>query len=247
MDLKELTKVMPFKWRVQQQNERGATCVAYIDSRQVAERLDEAVGPENWQSNYTVVKDNLYAGIGIWNEKTCQWVWKYDCGTESNTEKEKGEASDAFKRAGVKWGIGRFLYDLDLQRVNVKQHTTGKTYPCDDNGKILWSGDDLTEFINKRMTNVSKAPTEAPRYATPTAPPTYTAPSATATWSDKVTKKAGKVEKDGLKGSAALSKYISEYNKVNSTDYKTITDFKTDDLLLKLIKFVEEFVPQNLL
>lgn len=238
---------MPFKWRVQQQNDKGATCVAYIDSRQVAERLDEAVGPLNWQSDYRVIKDNLYAGIGI-KDTDGSWTWKWDCGTESNTEKEKGEASDSFKRAGVKWGIGRFLYDMDLQRVKTKAGNNGKTYPCDDNGNILWNGDDLTNFINKKMTSsgIKNAPAEeAPRYAKPAEPPTYSAPNASK-WSEKVTKKAAKVEKEGLKGSAALVKYIPEYNKANKTKLEQITDFNTDELLEKLIKFVEEFVPENL-
>jgi hypothetical protein len=95
MDLKKLTTKMPFRWRVQSQNDYGAQCVAYVDSRQVAEKLDSVVGPLNWQSSFTVVKNNLYAGIGIYNPETKEWVWKYDCGTESNVDKEKGESSDA--------------------------------------------------------------------------------------------------------------------------------------------------------
>jgi hypothetical protein len=52
----------------------------------------------------------MYSGIGIWDGEKSQWVWKWDCGTESFTEAEKGEASDSFKRAGFNWGIGRELY-----------------------------------------------------------------------------------------------------------------------------------------
>ena len=48
--------------------------------------------------------------MGIFSPQANCWVWKWDCGTESNTEKEKGEASDSFKRACVNWGIGRELY-----------------------------------------------------------------------------------------------------------------------------------------
>ena len=59
---------------------------------------------------YQEIKGNLYCGVAIYDEKKSQWTWKYDCGTESNTEKEKGEASDNFKRACVNWGIGRELY-----------------------------------------------------------------------------------------------------------------------------------------
>ena len=64
----------------------------------------------DWQNDFKVVDGVLYGGIGIWDDDMCQWLWKWDAGTESNTEAEKGRASDAFKRAGFKWGIGRELY-----------------------------------------------------------------------------------------------------------------------------------------
>lgn len=75
--------------------------------------LDETVGPMSWQSDYRVINDNLYAGIGI-HSAELGWIWKWDCGVESREDgdgnEKKGEASDAFKRAGFKWGIGRELY-----------------------------------------------------------------------------------------------------------------------------------------
>ena len=52
----------------------------------------------------------MYGGIGIYNKELNQWLWRWDCGTESKTEAQKGEASDCFKRAGFKWGIGIELY-----------------------------------------------------------------------------------------------------------------------------------------
>ena len=233
MDLKKLTATMPYKWRVQSQNEKGAQCVAYVDSRQVAERLDEVVGPLGWQCEYQVINGNLYAGIAL-RDGDNRWVYKWDCGTESNTEKEKGEASDAFKRAAVKWGIGRFLYDLEFQRTKTTKSPAGKLYPCDDSGKILWTSNDLTKYINSRMGNS--------RYATPTQEPVYKKTP----WSEKVMKAAGKVEKDGLKGSEALGKYIPQFNEANKTDYQELKDFNTDALLKKLIKFVEDAVPANM-
>ena len=77
--------------------------------------LDETVGPENWQRDHFECKGNLYCKVGInTNYKDAQavdrWIWKADCGAESRTEAEKGEASDSFKRACVNWGIGRELY-----------------------------------------------------------------------------------------------------------------------------------------
>lgn len=88
----------------------GGMQLAYIDARQVMDRLDEVVTPEAWQSDFKEIKGNVYAGIGI--KVDGEWIWKWDVGTESNQEEEKGEASDSFKRAAVKWGIGRFLYSI---------------------------------------------------------------------------------------------------------------------------------------
>lgn len=151
MNLKNLEKIIPFQWRVQSfsKNKPIATIVAYIDSRDVMNILDEVVGKENWESDYKEIKGNLYAGIGIYiNNK---WVWKWDCGTESSTEKQKGEASDAFKRAGVKWGIGRFLYDLEIQYVDSDMTKKDGNYPncINKDGKKI-SGKQLNDYINSQ-------------------------------------------------------------------------------------------------
>lgn len=84
------------------------TLLLYKDARVDMDILDETVGAENWSRKHYSVKDNMYCSVGI----KCgnDWVYKDDCGTESNTEKEKGESSDSFKRACVNWGIGRELY-----------------------------------------------------------------------------------------------------------------------------------------
>jgi len=154
MSLEELKKQIPFKWRVQSfsKSSQTASCVAYVDARDVMDILDQVVGTENWQSDFKEIKGNLYAGVGIRLNNSIEWVWKWDCGTESNTEKEKGEASDAFKRAAVKWGVGRFLYDIPIQYVKSNEKKTDKNYPfvVDDNGAKVW---DITKFINDKMGN----------------------------------------------------------------------------------------------
>lgn len=148
-DLLGLCKEIPYKWRVQSINDKGATCVAYIDSRQVQDLLDEICGPENWQSDYKEIKGNVYAGIGIWVNN--QWVWKWDCGVESKTDGEKGEASDSFKRAAVKWGVGRFLYNLKIVRMYSIQHGN-KNYPKNKaTGQPIFSGEELTDYINSNL------------------------------------------------------------------------------------------------
>jgi len=115
MNLKDLTKQIPYKWR----KGPGNTNLAYIDARDVMDLLDDVCGPENWQKDYKVLDGKMYCGIGIFiNDK---WVWKWDMGTESEFEAEKGEASDAFKRAGICWGVGRFLYDIDPTKQSFSQ------------------------------------------------------------------------------------------------------------------------------
>lgn len=104
--------------RVGQVGEGYCTLLLYKDARVDMDILDETVGEDNWQRKHYEVKGNLFCSVGI-NVKN-GWVWKDDCGTESNTEKEKGESSDSFKRACVNWGIGRELYTAPLIKVNCK-------------------------------------------------------------------------------------------------------------------------------
>ena len=96
--------------RISQVKTKGISLLLYKTARTDANLLDETVGPENWENDFKVVDGVLYGGIGIYDEKKDRWNWKWDAGTESNTEAEKGRASDAFKRAGFKHGIGRELY-----------------------------------------------------------------------------------------------------------------------------------------
>lgn len=88
----------------------GTTILLYKDARVDMNILDETVGAMNWQRGHSVIDGNLYCTISIWDEEKEQWIAKSDVGTESDTEKEKGQASDSFKRAGFNWGIGRELY-----------------------------------------------------------------------------------------------------------------------------------------
>lgn len=87
-----------------------AQYLIYKDARVDQRLLDETVGSLRWQKSYEFLDGKLYCTVSIWNEALKTWVGKQDVGTESNTEKVKGEASDAFKRACFNWGIGRELY-----------------------------------------------------------------------------------------------------------------------------------------
>lgn len=95
--------------RIAQTNPNGVSVLLYKTARTDANILDDVIGVYDWQCDYKVIDGVLFCGIGIRGEDG-QWVWKWDAGSESNVEKEKGEASDAFKRAGFRFGIGRELY-----------------------------------------------------------------------------------------------------------------------------------------
>ena len=107
-------------FRIQSINKGGyATILAYKDARADMKRLDERFGIFGWQKKYELINGNLYCSIGILDTVRDQWVWKQDVGTESMTEKEKGQASDAFKRACFNIGIGRELYDYPIIQVKL--------------------------------------------------------------------------------------------------------------------------------
>ncbi len=152
MNLEDLKKELPYKWRVQSKKYGKATCVAYIDARDCMDILDEVVGVENWQDKYYEADGKLFCEVGIFVGEC--WVFKSDTGTESNVEKEKGKSSDAFKRACVKHGIGRFLYRLPVQILQTKKHSNGKEYPyAPEKDKIIFDGDTLTKYINWKINN----------------------------------------------------------------------------------------------
>lgn len=153
MDLKELTKEIQYKWRVQSYSKYKpqATCVAYIEARDCMDILDDVCGPENWQVRYVETKGLLFAEVGIKifnpDQGIDEWVWKSDTGSESNMEPDKGHVSDAFKRACVHWGIGRFLYRLKVRYVdtNEKKTQSNYPYPIDSNNQRIY---DLTEYFD---------------------------------------------------------------------------------------------------
>lgn len=86
----------------------GLSLLLYKDARCDMNILDETVGPLDWKRSH--LRENANCIVSIWDKDKKEWISKEDTGTESNTEKEKGLASDSFKRACVNWGIGRELY-----------------------------------------------------------------------------------------------------------------------------------------
>lgn len=123
--------------RVQSVTEKGCILLLYKDARCDMNILDETVGPMNWKREHT--RDNANCIVSLWDEEKYQWVSKEDTGTESNTEKEKGQASDSFKRACFNWGIGRELYTSPFIWVKAEEC---KIYSVKVNGKDIWKCND---------------------------------------------------------------------------------------------------------
>ena len=168
-----LLKASEIEAKIKQVSEKGVVILLYKTARTDMDILDEEFGPMNWQSEYREIKENMYAGIGVKNTETGEWVWKWDCGIESRADgdgnEKKGEASDAFKRAGFKWGIGRELYTapfifIPADAVELKKTQKGglacyekfdvKSITYDENtreikkvtitnskGRVVWSND----------------------------------------------------------------------------------------------------------
>lgn len=145
--LSEPLNISDIDFRIQSISEKGyATILAYKDARVDMKRLDDVLGAENWQRDHKEIKNVVYCGIGVRinnNDKgeAPYWVWKWDAGSESNTEKQKGEASDSFKRAGFNYGIGRELYDFPYILLQLK----GESH--------MTSEKEQTEFKQKQASN----------------------------------------------------------------------------------------------
>lgn len=154
-------------------NEKGeymgkVMVLLYKNARVDMAVLDETFSPENWQRDHKEVKGNLFCGIGVYDGGKGDWVWKWDCGTESFTEREKGEASDSFKRAGFNWGIGRELYttpQIVLKDVLIKEKKTGSGYEL-ANPLDLWGmyvSDFETEEVDGKNV-ITKVAISLPQY-----------------------------------------------------------------------------------
>lgn len=107
--------------RVGMSTDKGCTLLLYKDARCDMNILDETVGALNWTRQHA--RENANCIVSIWDDEKKQWISKEDTGTESYTEKEKGQASDSFKRACVNWGIGRELYTSPFIWINAKDLT----------------------------------------------------------------------------------------------------------------------------
>ncbi len=108
-------------WRVGAVTKDGtkAMALAYVDARDVMERLDEVCTPAGWQDEYPEIGTTTVCKISL--KIDSEWVSKTDGAGTTDVEAEKGQLSDAFKRCAVKWGIGRYLYDIKSPWVEIDQ------------------------------------------------------------------------------------------------------------------------------
>lgn len=148
-----LMRAQEIELRIGQIFDWGVTLLLYKDARCDQERLDSVFGPFNWQKSYYSIEGRLYCTVSVKDSKTGEWVSKSDVGTESNTEAEKGQASDAFKRACVCWGSGRELYSapeivIKAKDTRIEKNAKGKLV-CKDEFKVAEIGYDDSRNINQ--------------------------------------------------------------------------------------------------
>jgi len=255
---------MPHKYKVQTASQYGCNCVAYVDARQVQDKLDEVCGPMNWQTKYETIDNQLFCHLGIYNETTKEWVWKSDTGTESMAEKEKGQVSDAFKRAAVQWGVGRFLYSLGIKKTKSMKDNRGKFQPAvTENGTRIW---DLTKhFKSDAPVAPSQPVAPAPKPSAPapakadanktdsTTPSgrydkskggdnvTYTKTSISAETMERISA----LSRDGKTGKLVLVDYIDGFNKKNGTSH-VAADLTSDDIINSIIDFIDNEPPKSI-
>jgi hypothetical protein len=113
MNINKLSEIFPphkITWRVGAKDGDKGLALAYLDARAVMDRLDNVCGPTGWQCRYTHAGEKTVCEIGIWAGMA--WIWKADGAGDTDIEGAKGAMSGAFKRAAVRWGIGRYLYSI---------------------------------------------------------------------------------------------------------------------------------------
>lgn len=162
IDLKALTNAFPsedIEWRIgragyTKQDKLYGTCLAYVTNRAIMNRLDEVCGASNWKNEFKAgVSGGVLCGISIWDENKNEWVTKWDGAENTDIEAVKGGLSDSMKRAGVQWGIGRYLYNLDEGFAQIS-----------DTGRFFAKG---TDKYSKREYSFRWNPPKLPDWALP--------------------------------------------------------------------------------
>ena len=144
--------------RVQQISAKGLSLLLYKNARIDAQKLDSVVGPDKWQCKFYECKGTLFCSVGI-KTPLGEWIWKDDAGAPSNMESQKGEASDSFKRACFKHGIGRELYTAPFIWITpdgANITANGQKYVCYDRFKVTDIRYDLDRICYLEIFNEKK-------------------------------------------------------------------------------------------
>jgi hypothetical protein len=135
------------EWRVQRggvKNDRPwAIVVPFIQNRAIMQRLDDVASPLNWRNEYKQLTNGIICGISIRIDG--EWITKWDGAPETDIESFKGGLSDSMKRAGVQWGIGRYLYGIDAQFAMISESGAYRN-KIKGNGKDVWINWDPPEI-----------------------------------------------------------------------------------------------------
>lgn len=189
----ELLTAKEIECRISTVSARGLTLLLYKTARTDYAMLDKKFGMFGWQNEYEIIDGKMYCCISVKNPQTGEWVSKWNCGTESFTEAEKGQASDAMKRAGFCWGIGTELYSapfiwIPAELCEISKNEKGK-YVCSDKfyvTQIAYDGnEDISELQiknnrgsvvfthprTKQQKTAEKPPVSVPAPASNTTPP----------------------------------------------------------------------------
>jgi hypothetical protein len=137
-------------WRVGATNKdkTSAIALAYLNARDVMNRLDDVMGYD-WQNKYSLSDSGLLiCDIGL--KINSEWIWRANGAGASDIEAEKGQASDAFKRAAVLFGVGQYLYSLETMWTPIKAQ--GRSYVIAQNPTLpAWATPEgYKEAIEKR-------------------------------------------------------------------------------------------------
>lgn len=210
--------------RVARCNKYGVGLLLYKNARVDMAILDEEFGTMGWKRNHQLIGDRLYCTVSVYDANIEEWVSKQDVGTESNTEPEKGQASDSFKRACFNWGIGRELYTapdiwIDADHCNLKENN-GK-YTCYDRFVVDKIGYNDNREIVYLVINNKKTREKVFEYAS----------------RERISKRT----------SAELGKVINAYAKAVDKKSADIIKYIMDKYVIKDMKMISEAYGYNLI
>ena len=240
--------------RVSTVSEKGLSLLLYKDARADQRILDETVGPMNWQRFHT--RENANCIVQIWDAEKDQWISKEDTGTESFTEKEKGLASDSFKRACFNWGIGRELYtapfiwvSADKCKIDPKGGGKFTTYDKFEVDAISYDKNRNVESLKIKNAKTgavvySKGTREANK---PTKQPPKSKTGATDTPAKETPKKAVKNEMTDIQRGKLIQKIVAVYEEQGKNITVITKHYKVDlmeDLTdAQLVQVFDKVVP----